>query len=61
MKCVQHAAHNPKFEKMGLFTPGGGHKKLKDPSTWLKVATILEKNASTAFSKQIIHIKIYDL
>ena len=23
--------------------PGGGHERLKDPPTWLKVATTLEK------------------
>ena len=29
---------------MGLFRhPGGGHKRLKDPLTWLKVVTTLEK------------------
>ena len=32
MKRTQHAAHNPKFEKMGLFNiPGGGQNRLKDP------------------------------
>ena len=34
MKCAQHAAHNPKFEKMVSFEdiPGGGHKKIKGPT-----------------------------
>ena len=33
MKCAQHAAHNPKFKKMGSFRL----------PWWLKVATTLEK------------------
>ena len=40
MKCAQHAAHNPKFEKT---FPVVTIKRLKDPPTWLKVATTLEK------------------
>ena len=49
--CAQHA-HNPLFaEKMGLFRyPRGAIKRLKDPSTWLKVATILEKNQPNSFA-----------
>ena len=47
MECVQHRAHNHKFEKMELFThPGGCHKK----TTCLKVATTLEN-----FSNQPRH------
>ena len=43
MKYAQQAAQNPKFEKMDYSDiPGGGHKKLKDLPTWLKVATTLE-------------------
>ena len=41
MKCAQHAAHNPKLEKMVLFRRT--IKRLKDPPTWLKVATTFEK------------------
>ena len=29
-----------------LKIPGGGHKSFKDPPTWLKVATTLEKPAN---------------
>ena len=48
MKCAQHAAHNPKLEKMGLFRqPGGGTNRLKDPPTWLKVTTTYEKTTPT--------------
>ena len=45
MKCAQHTAHNPEFEKMGLFRqpPVVAIKRLKDPPTWLKVATTSEK------------------
>ena len=33
MKCAQHTAHNPEFEKMGYSdTPSGGHKKIKGPT-----------------------------
>ena len=33
MKCAQHAAHNPKFEKMGLFRhPRGSHGQIKGPA-----------------------------
>ena len=33
MKCAQHAAHNPKFEKMGLFRhPGDSHGQIKGPA-----------------------------
>ena len=33
MKCAQHTAHNPKFEKMGYSdTHDGGHKKIKEPA-----------------------------
>ena len=44
MKCAQHAAHNPKFEKMGLLRHfNGGHKKIKGP-THVNVATTLENS-----------------
>ena len=45
MKCAQHAAHNPKFEKDEIIqTPSVvAIKRLKDPLTWLKVATSSEK------------------
>ena len=40
---MQHITPNPK--KMGLFRQphSSGHEKIKDPPTWLKVATTLEK------------------
>ena len=44
MKCAQHAAHNPEFEKTELFR----HlwlwhlKILKDPPKWFKVAITYE-------------------
>ena len=42
MKRAQHAAHNPKFDKMGL-SPVVAKNILKDPSTRLNVVTTLEK------------------
>ena len=33
MKCAQHAAYNPKFQKMGLFRhPRYGNEKIKGPA-----------------------------
>ena len=31
--------------------PGGGHNRLKDPPTWLKVATTLEKPPTPTHNK----------
>ena len=44
MKCAQHAAYNPKFEKDGIIqtSPVAAMDRLKDPPTWLKVATTQE-------------------
>ena len=44
IKCAQHAAHNPKFEKTELLRqPWWWHLQiLKGPPTWLKVATTSE-------------------
>ena len=47
MQHAQHAVHKPKFEKMGLFRhPCDGMERLKDPPTWMKVTTTLEKDPS---------------
>ena len=45
MKCAQHAAHNPKFQKKWDYlktSPVAAMDRLKDPPTWLKVATTQE-------------------
>ena len=49
MKRAQHAAHNPKFPKDGIIqtSPVVAKNRLKDPPTWLKVATTLEKPPTT--------------
>ena len=45
MKRAQHAVHNPKFRKDGIIqtSPVVAIIRLKDPPTWLKGATMLEK------------------
>ena len=45
MKRAQQAAPNLKFEKDGIIqtSPVVAKNTLKDPPTWLKVATTLEK------------------
>ena len=47
MECAQHAAHNPKFEKMIHIRCSRWeymYSRLKDPPpTWLKVTTTIEK------------------
>ena len=42
MKRAQHAAYNPKFPNYSDI-PVVAINRLKDPPTWLKVATTLEK------------------
>ena len=44
MKCAQHVARDPQIKKRWGYSgiPGGGHKRLKDPLKWLKVATTLK-------------------
>ena len=43
----KHAEHNPKFENMRLVRhPQWSTERLKEPSTWVKVTTTLEKDSN---------------
>ena len=58
MKCAQHAAHNPKFEKMGLLRHlNGGHKKIKGP-THMNVSTTLLPQPLPTFSFRAVHLNV---
>ena len=61
MKCVQHVAHNTKFEKMGLFRhPRWWQKTLKGPPTCFNVVTTFDK-PSTLTHKAHISFRSYFL
>ena len=56
MKCTQNTAHNPQIRKDGIIqaSPVMAIKRLKDPPTWLGVATTLEKPPTpTHIPKQV--------
>ena len=57
-KHAQHAAHNPKFEKMRLFRHPSwwSLKKLNDPSTRLKVTTTLDNPHPLTHNAFSLHI-----
>ena len=60
-ECAQHAAHNPRFEKMGLFRRG--HKKIKGPAHMVEGGHHLRKapnphpHYSTWMYRQVSNIR----
>ena len=61
MKCAQHAVHNPKLKKDGIIETSlvVAIKRLKDPPTWLKVATTLEKPRTPTHPKPSGKVQIW--